>query len=433
LKILFYNHTGQISGAERVLLAILAGVDRRRFIPAVLCPADGPLLNRVRELGARTIAIDTLAARFTLRLDRLANYAASFVRLIRAARVAVINEAPDIIHANSIRAGLVMSVATIRLGVPVVWHVHDLLPRHMFSTAIRLCAAASGRNRIVAVSRAVADRFQGQLTRSFRGRGETIYNAVDLERFHPNPQSRKEIRRALGIEAAKVIGIVGQLTPRKGQLELIEAFAETSRELPDTMLLIVGEPLFNRDADYAKSLANAAKASGVSDRILFLGQREDTPAIMRALDLLVVNSKTEPFGLTVIEAMASGVPVLATAVDGIKEIVRHRENGWLVKASDHEGLVKGIVTLLGDPGLRDELGGEGRSEAIARFSTKRFLDEVEQLYCSLLERGDLPQHRLTRNGMRSVPGAVATGSRSGHLDHPVGRDPVATAPGTDFI
>jgi glycosyltransferase involved in cell wall biosynthesis len=380
LKILFYNHTGQISGAERVLLIILAGVDRRRFIPAVLCPADGPLMNRVSEQGVRTIAIDTLAARFTLRLDRLAHYAASFVRLIRAARVAVINEAPDIIHANSIRAGLVMSVATIRLDVPVVWHVHDLLPRQALSTAIRLFAATSRRNRIVAVSRAVANRFQGQLTHSFRGRVETIYNAVDIERFYPDPQSRKEIRRALGIDAARVIGIVGQLTPRKGQLELIEALAETSREFPDTVLLIVGEPLFNRDAEYAKSLADAARSSGVADRVLFLGQREDTPAIMRAVDLLVVNSSTEPFGLTVIEAMASGVPVLATAVDGIKEIVRHGENGWLVKAGNHDGLVKGMLTLLRDHGLRDQLGREGRRDAIARFSTKRFLSEMEQLY-----------------------------------------------------
>jgi glycosyltransferase involved in cell wall biosynthesis len=115
----------------------------------------------------------------------------------------------------------------------------------------------SRRNRIVAVSHAVANRFQGQLTHSFRGRVETIYNAVDLERFYPDAQSRKEIRRALGIDAARVIGIVGQLTPRKGQLELIEAFAETSREFPDTVLLIVGEPLFNRDAEYAKSLADS--------------------------------------------------------------------------------------------------------------------------------------------------------------------------------
>jgi glycosyltransferase involved in cell wall biosynthesis len=177
-----------------------------------------------------------------------------------------------------------------------------------------------------------------------------------------------------------VIGIVGQLTPRKGQLELIEALAETSREFPDTVLLIVGEPLFNRDAEYAKSLADAARSSGVADRVLFLGQREDTPAIMRAVDLLVVNSSTEPFGLTVIEAMASGVPVLATAVDGIKEIVRHGENGWSVKAGNHDELVKGMLTLLRDHGLRDQLGREGRRDAIARFSTKRFLSEMEQLY-----------------------------------------------------
>jgi len=384
VKILFYNHTGKVSGAERVLLMILGGLDRGRFDPVAMCPTDGRLTQMVSELGLKTVSIQPLEARFTMRVDRTAKYVASFGRLIRAARTAVINEAPDIIHANSIRAGLVMSAATFGLSVPVIWHVHDLLPRHPLSTAIRLFACVLRRNCIVAVSQAVATRFKGRLARAFHGRVQTIHNAVDVECFCPDPQSRKETRCALGPEAKTLVGIVGQLTPRKGQLELIEAFAELSRAVPDAVLLVAGEPLFNRDGEYAKSLARAADRNGIADRVRFLGPREDIPAIMRALDLLVVNSRVEPFGLTVIEAMASRTPVLATAVDGINEIVRHGENGWLVSGRDRRSLIEALFTLVRDRHLRERLAREGRRDAVARFSTDRFLSQIEAAYRDVL-------------------------------------------------
>src|SRR2546422_3075096 len=200
-KILFYNHTGQISGAERVLLMIVERLDRCRFEPVVLCPASGRLMRMTTDLGVKTVRLDPLEARFTWRPERLIRYVASFVRVIRAARAAIIGETPDVIHANSIRAGLVMSAATVGLGVPVVWHTHDLLPRHPLSTMIRLFACASRRNQIVAISRAVAARFSGILLRWCPGSVPvtTILNAVDLKRFQPDSVRRRAIRRALEV------------------------------------------------------------------------------------------------------------------------------------------------------------------------------------------------------------------------------------------
>ena len=194
MKILFYNHTGQVSGAERVLMMILEGLDRSRFDPVLLCPADGRLASMARGAGVTVVAIEQLTARFTLRPGQIIRYLGSFVRTIREARAEVVRQAPAVIHANSIRSGLVMSAATAGLKVPVVWHAHDLLPPHLLSTAIRLFALLSGRNRVVAVSQAVADRFRGHLLRFFPRRVPvtTIYNAVDLERFQPNNESREE-------------------------------------------------------------------------------------------------------------------------------------------------------------------------------------------------------------------------------------------------
>ena len=156
MKVLFYNHTGKVSGAERVLLMILARLDPSRFNPVMLCPADGALREMVDHLAVRTITIDSLAARFTLNPLQLLRYVSSFVRQVRAARLAVKAERPDVVHANSIRAGLVMSAASFGLATPVIWHAHDILPRHPLSIAIRFFACASGRNSILAVSQAAA-------------------------------------------------------------------------------------------------------------------------------------------------------------------------------------------------------------------------------------------------------------------------------------
>ncbi len=151
---------------------------------------------------------------------------------MRETRAAVVAESPDIVHANSIRAGLVITAATMGMRTRVVWHAHDLLPRHPLSTAIRAVALASARTEIVAVSAAVADAFRGRLLRRFpaRVRINVIHNAVDLQLFQPDTLKRSAARRQLGFsEQDLVVGTIGQLTPRKGQLELIEAFAQIAR------------------------------------------------------------------------------------------------------------------------------------------------------------------------------------------------------------
>lgn len=383
MKILFYNHTGKVSGAERVLLMIAARLDRSRFESVVLCPADGPLMGMLEPLGVRAVAIDPLSARFTARPIRLLKYLGSFFRLMRAARAAVVAESPDIVHANSIRAGLVMTAATMGMRTRVVWHAHDLLPRHPLSTAIRAVALASPRTEIVAVSAAVVEAFRGKLLSRFpaRVRVTVIHNAVDLQLFQPHSSKRSETQGQLGFsEQELIVGTIGQLTPRKGQLELIEAFAQIAREFPTAKLVVIGEALFNRDFEYADSLKKTAQQLGVAPRVLFLGQREDVPDVTRALDVAVINSRAEPFGLTVVEAMAAGVPVLATAVDGIREIVEHERTGWLVKCDDRHSLATGLRNLLADNKLRAELSNRALSSVRARFAADRFMTDFHKLY-----------------------------------------------------
>jgi glycosyltransferase involved in cell wall biosynthesis len=381
MKILFYNHTSQTSGAERVLLMILARLDRERFDPVMLCPEDGPLMKLAAELAPIEI-VEGLQARFTWRADRLIGYLRSFLLVIHSFRQKVLSIKPDLIHANSIRAGLVATAATFGLKTRVVWHLHDLLPRHPLSSVIRAFAFLSSRTQMIAVSQAVADNFIGAFP-LLKKRVKTILNGIELEKFQPNQTARQEIRKELQLdEAEAVIGIVGQLTPRKGQLELVRAFAQALSEIPQATLLIVGAPLFNRDEEYAALLKQTAQDLGIRKRVRFTGARSDVAAVMHALDLLVINSSAEPFGLVAVEAMACGTPILAAASGGIPEIIEHGKTGWLVPPCAEQPLAAAMVSLSRQPALRWHLAEQGGNHVRSRFSADRYLEELQAFYSS---------------------------------------------------
>ncbi|MGH9932778.1 MAG: glycosyltransferase family 4 protein [Pyrinomonadaceae bacterium] len=383
MKILFYNHTGQVSGAERVLVMILSRLDRDVFDPVVVCPEQGPLQEMAKDLGVKVETVAGLDARFTWRVDTLARYCKSFFGVIRQLRRRVVDNKPDLLHANSIRSGLVATAATFGLGTRVVWHLHDLLPRHPLSIAIRTFAALSKRTRMIAVSEAVAKNFRGSWSSLLKDRVSVILNSIDLDRFQLDETSKRAIRKELRFrETDLAIGIVGQLTPRKGQLELLRAFGRALAEVPNSLLVVVGAPMFNRDHEYLELLKRTAAELGIGNKVRMLGARDDIAAIMQGLDLLVVNSSAEPFGLVILEAMACGTPVLATAVDGIPEIIKHNENGWLVPPLDEAALTEGIVYLGRAPELRARLAKRGKQRVTARFAVGRYITELQTCYRS---------------------------------------------------
>ncbi|HEX3229240.1 MAG TPA: glycosyltransferase family 4 protein [Pyrinomonadaceae bacterium] len=389
MKIVFYNHTGKVSGAERLLLNASRRLDGVEFDRVMVCPADGPLADLAGEAGMTVHTVANLEARFTWRPGAFLRYGKSFVRVISDFRQKIIELNPDLIHANSIRAGLVATGATMGLKMKVVWHLHDLLPRHPLSSAIRMVAARSKRSRMIAVSQAVRRNFCGLLSPSLHNRITVILNAIDLKNFSAVGNDREEIRNGLLLENGDfAIGIVGQLTPRKGQMELLEAFEKLLRKVPRAVLVIAGAAIFNRDGEYEELLRSMALRLGISHRVRMLGARQDVPEIMRALDLLVVNSRREPFGLVACEAMAVGTPVLATACDGLPEIIDHRRNGWLVPFGDQQTLVDALSFLAERPEVRSELAGVAREDVAKRFALERYMNELQAFYREQARQAD---------------------------------------------
>ncbi len=383
MRVLFYNHTTNISGAERVLLLALKRLDRKEIEPFVVCP-EGDLSRECTQLGVPVQVIRELNARFTLRPDKLAIYFLSLLKTVRELKNEIIRAQVDAIHANSIRAGIAALFATLGTGHIVFWHVHDELKPHPVSSAIRLLVRASRRCRVIAVSDATASSFIGITLRGSQVTNPVvvIHNAVELENVDQNSK-RQDLRKELGIERDSFLfGIVGQITPRKGQLELVKIFAKAAKGMPSAKLLIVGKPIFNDDNIYHAKVAEAINVSGLTDRVRFLGQRSDSVRIIRDLDALVINSSSEAFVMVAIEAMACGTPVIATDVGGTREMIQHRFNGWLIDHGDEGQLVDALITAYQDKESRQLFAERSRNIVEERLNAPRFIGEFQSALLS---------------------------------------------------
>ncbi|HWZ51829.1 MAG TPA: glycosyltransferase [Granulicella sp.] len=354
MKIVFYNHTGQMSGAETMLMLALAGLPHRGFRVSLLCPENGPLRQAALDQGVEVHSAPAILVRFTSNPATFVRYCLSILASLRSLRHAIASQDPDVVHANTVRAGITATLATVGTRLPVVWHNHDMLPHaHPITVAIRLLATASRRVQTVACSRAAADTLQ-----PFGRRHNPVAVVHNVPRADVQTMSEEEKakkREELGVpESAFVVSSVGQITPRKGQYELIRAFAAARLHIPEAILLVCGAPLFNNDKDeeYLEKLKHQIDILGLQQYVRLLGQRRDAIQIIGASDLYVLSSLREPYALTIIEAMAVGTPVLATDCGGPREIIRDGIDGQIVKPGDDRAMCEAIVRLANDPARR---------------------------------------------------------------------------------
>jgi len=370
-RILYVNHTGTVSGAERMLLHMLGAMDRECYEPVVMCPAEGTLASLVEARGDRCIRMPALQARFTANPLTLLKYLWSFATTIASMRREIRALAPHGIHANTVRAGIAATIATVGTRTPILWHVQDDLPHHPISSAIRTLAYLSRRTQIAGVSRATTARFCGAL--NFGSRAEVLYNSVDLARFPQRDACEPWLKRELGLRDEDFLCCsVGQITARKNLDGLITAFDSIAKAAPQLHLAIVGAPLFNRDPEYRDALVTRVAQLGLANRIHFTGPRSDVAAVLRGADLLVLNPTDEPFGLVLVEAMATGTPVLATRVGGIPEIVTDNQTGTLIPSKDDAALAAALLQFASNPSQLDCFIQPAHSFVHTHFALENF-------------------------------------------------------------
>lgn len=402
-RILYINHTGLVSGAEKMLLNILRGLDRARYEPYVLCPSRGELAAAIHAEGAEWFPLPAVAARFALRPDRLLRAVLPLFRTAAVIRRQIRALNPDLIHANSVRAGIAASVAAMGTGKPVVWHVHDTLPRHPVSSAIRTFVYLNRGTPVIAVSQSTAVSFRGRLP--FASRVRTIHNGMDLRRFPQKQPGQSTFRESIGVSDEDfLVCAVGQICARKGLLELIDALRRIQLQAPRMHLAIVGKVVFRHEEEYLNALHAAAAEGGIDHRIHFTGELHDVSPALQAADLLVLNSHDEPFGLVLIEAMSSGTPVLATRVGGVPEIVTDQENGWLTESGDTAALASRLLELSQNKSALRQVACRALSTTCPKFSLERFQNELMKFYAELDPNSD-----PLRN-MRNRPALARSGN-----------------------
>jgi len=209
---------------------------------------------------------------------------------------------------------------------------------------------------------------------------EVIYNGIDVHRFIPNPDIRDQTRRNLGIQADETVVIhVARLDPLKDHLSAIKAF-ELLKETPGIKLLIVGEgpERNNIQAEISKL--------GLQTRVSMLGLRDDIPDLLNAADACLLTSRSEGIPLTLAEAMATQLPVVATNVGGVPEIVKDRETGFLCDAGDTESLASSISKLCSSPEQRAAFGQAGRKRIIEHFNADAMHTQYQSKYLQMATR-----------------------------------------------
>ncbi len=291
-----------------------------------------------------------------------------------------------LLHTHSNRPNVVgrMAGALFRSqGLAVVAHYHnqydDKWERDpaMLSLERRLVASTDA---MIAVSESVRRHVADNIGVDEQ-RIDVIPNGVDASAF--TGVDRSDARRALLLDATRpVVGLIGRITEQKGQDDFVEAALAIAVERPEPLFVMVG---FAEDAELQQRLRQKIAVFGLSDRIRFLGNRDDMASVYAALDLLVAPSRWEGFGMMLIEAMAAGRPIVATRVGAIPEIVRDGRTGVLVEPRDAQALARAITGMLDDPQRRIAMGEAGQLESI-RYGWSNATAQTAAVYERALQR-----------------------------------------------
>lgn len=314
--------------------------------------ADGALLDIPRAEGFRVVALP-----LERRVSPLAHWRAfrAMVALFRA-------EKPDLVHAHMPISGFLARMAAWWVGVPrIAYTCHGFWfnyagnpPRQLVGLLMELLAG-----RVTDVFLTVSDEEARDARRLWiHRRAVSIRNGRDPAVFHPDPAARARIRAALGVPDDRVVVVaVSRLVRHKGYPELATAM----QAVPNAELWVVGERL---DSDRGEDMAALLRNAGLGDRLRMLGYRSDVAAILAAADIFTLPSHFEGLPMSVIEAMLTGLPVVATDIRGPREQVVDGITGSIVPARDPQPLAEALQRLVQDPVLRAAMGAAGRSRAL---------------------------------------------------------------------
>jgi sugar transferase (PEP-CTERM/EpsH1 system associated) len=371
LRVLHVLNRLERGGTELVVLKLLGGLSESKFQQrlAAIRGMD-PQLQRV-SLAEHLVSVGDGGSGFQFPLFRLAS-------IMRAYR-------PHIVHSRN--WGAIEAIPAARLaGVPVAIHSEhgyeiEMLAGLPIRRRIFRRAAYAMVDAVVAVTRELGD-YHARMAWLSPARISVIYNGVDTQQFYPSPEARTLLRKRFGLpENRFIVGTVGRMVPIKDHPTLLRAMEILVQHGVNAHALLVGS---GPELEGNKSIVTASP--NLAGRVTFTGSSEEVPDLLRTIDAFALPSISEGMSNTLLEAMATGLPVIATSVGGNIEVVEHERSGWLIDTRDAEALASHLATLASTETLRAQYGAAARKRVIERFSLERMLEGYSNLYRELAAR-----------------------------------------------
>jgi glycosyltransferase involved in cell wall biosynthesis len=371
LKVVYLDHVARLSGGEIALLRLLPHLDRVN--PHVVLAEDGPLVQQLHLEGISTELLLLTDSVLHLRKNEVDRRGLS-PRVTGATAAYVVRLAvrlrqlrPDLVHANSLKAGVYGSLAARLAGIPMIWHVRDRIEEDYLPRTAVILVRRMTRYLATAV---VANSKSTMQTLAAPSKPVVIYSVLPEVMSHVAMRPRTNGRPL-------TFGIVGRLAPWKGQDLFLRAFAQAF-PTGDEQATVVGAALFGED-EFARGLPGLAATLAIADRVELRGHRADVWDELSRMDVLVHASVTpEPFGQVILEGMAAGVPVIAARAGGPAEILRDDVTGLLYEPAS-VGALAGAMKRMLDPALRDRLRAAARDD-LGPYSPPVVAAELQDLY-----------------------------------------------------
>lgn len=367
IRILQVLASGAVGGGATHLLSLVGGLDPERFELHVACSNDGPLLSDLSRYGVRTYRVAMTQKFNPLAIAQLA--------------AIILREQIDQVHFHGTRAGLAAAPAALLTGRPRIYTVHGWSFHPRGSAVLEGLARMLERMIARAAERVIcvgdSDRILGlRLGILEPTQSRVIHNGVLTEAFMPRQEDRALARAEWGMsEDCVLVSLFGRLTEQKGQKTFLEAasrlFGHPAR------FMLVG------DGEDRERLSRLAQDRGLAERVIFTGFRSDVPRLLAASDIVVLPSLWEGLPICLLEAMAAGRPVVASAVDGSVEVVLPGQTGLLVPPEHPQALAEAIAFLIEHPQVRARFGERGQERVRQRFDLAQMLRATGMVYLEL--------------------------------------------------
>lgn len=387
LYVVCVNPRNPIGGAEETLLEILRRTGEGSCVEnLVVVSGEGAFTEVCRELGIVPILVPMQMPPSSSRPDiaRVISFLlkgiASILRLARLIKQHQVDLVCTITRGAHIYGGIAGRLMRRR----VMFHLHDI-PQSRCATMLYFALIKHCAHRVVAVSQSIVDAYKLNWHDLSETKIAIVHNGIDLHRFSPARHAPDVLRERLELrERYPVVSIIGRVSRFKGLEEFIQAAKLVTDEFPHSRFLVVGQ-VWDEDRAWSERYDDLIRRLGLSDHILQLGQRSDVPDLIAASDIVVLASRFESFGLSIVQGMAMEKPIVATRCGGPEEIVVDGETGFLVPVQDPDELGAKILLLANDPHLAAQMGKAGRKRAEAEFDIERFVQRVVEIQSALVK------------------------------------------------